>query len=235
MVKKPVPARDRIGQKINLLTILEIKYQNRKSDGQKEALAVCKCDCGKIKTINLNAIVTPRGTKSCGCLPTGDKKGSLASNYRHGMTQSRAWKLWNSMKRRCYTVGASGYFKYGARGVTVCDKWKNSFEEFYKDMGDPPLGMSIDRIDNSKGYSKENCKWSTLKEQANNKTSNIFFTIDGDTKTLAQWVDIYKPFYGIKYATVQNRIYRNWDIKTALITPLLDPKKPELYLKKSKK
>jgi hypothetical protein len=120
------------------------------------------------------------------------------------------------MIRRCHTPSASGFHKYGAKGLKVCDLWRNSFEEFLKDMGDPPEGLSIDRIDNSKGYFKENCRWATLKEQSRNKTTNIYLTIDGVQKTLVEWVEIYSPIYGLKYQTVKDRISRKWDAKEAL-------------------
>lgn len=97
---------------------------------------------------------------------------------KHGQTwdsgkMSRTYISWTSMKQRCYNKKHFHYDNYGGRGITVCNSWLNSFENFFKDMGERLGGMTLDRVDNTKGYCKENCKWSTYKEQANNKRNNI--------------------------------------------------------------
>jgi len=94
---------------------------------------------------------------------------------------------------------------YAGRGVTVCDDWK-VFENFLRDMGERPEGMSLDRIDNSKGYSPENCRWATPKEQLNNTRRNRFLTLNGETKTVAQWAEE----AGINAGTIYSRLGRGW-------------------------
>jgi hypothetical protein len=143
-----------------------------------------------------------------------------AKNLKHGHCRrneprSRVYKIWASMIRRCHTKSASGYYKYGAKGIEVCQEWRSSFEAFLADMGEPQDGYSIDRIDNKKGYFKDNCRWATIYEQAANKQRNLRFTINGNTNCLAEWCRIYKS----NYQLALSRVKRNWDIEKALTTP----------------
>jgi hypothetical protein len=92
------------------------------------------------------------------------------------------------MKSRCINKNSASYSNYGARGITVCDRWKK-FHFFNEDMGDCPDGMSIDRIDNNKGYFKENCRWATTKQQQRNRSDNVILTIDNESKTVADWAE----------------------------------------------
>lgn len=87
----------------------------------------------------------------------------------HGMRNTRTYKSWDAMKQRMFNPNNIGYEQYQSLGITICDRWLESFTNFFEDMGERPEGLSLDRIDNSKGYSPENCKWSTPKEQANNR------------------------------------------------------------------
>lgn len=128
---------------------------------------LCKCNCGTKKEISLGKLRN-KTIKSCGCL----KKEILIKNsfkLTHGMSFSRIYKCWRGIKDRCYNIKLSCYKNYGGRGITVCKEWLESFETFYNDMGNPPKGKSMDRINNDGNYCKENCKWSTSKEQNNNR------------------------------------------------------------------
>jgi len=107
------------------------------------------------------------------------------------------------MIQRCTNENNPRFQDYGARGIAVCDEWRQ-FENFYADMGDPPDGMSIDRIQNDRGYSKGNCHWATDKQQARNMRSNRFVAINGISKPLAEWCDD----FNVKYWTVHSRIRR---------------------------
>lgn len=109
------------------------------------------------------------------------------------------------MRRRCNNPRELEYHNYGGRGITVCDEWQN-FENFYKDMGDPPLGMSIDRIDNNKGYYPENCRWANAATQSNNKRNTIHITFDGKTKTISDW----SKEKGVKTDIIRYRLRKGW-------------------------
>lgn len=121
--------------------------------------------------------------------------------------------IWYQMLHRTTNPKHTGYKWYGARGITVCDRW-HSFQSFWEDMGPSyRIGMSIERKDNSLGYSPENCEWADDKAQANNRRTSRYFTIDGVTKTLAQWID----YYGAKSSTVRQRLYvMKWPVELAL-------------------
>ena len=105
------------------------------------------------------------------------------------MSNTKEYKTWSGIKKRCENPKASNWHQYGGAGVTICKKWKDSFLTFYEDMGPAPSEYhSIDRIDNSKGYCKENCRWATAKQQARNKTNNRKIEIAGKSKTIAEWI-----------------------------------------------
>lgn len=117
----------------------------------------------------------------------------------HGLYNSSIYHIWEGMKGRCDRPTCNGYDRYGGRGISYCDKWK-TFKGFFDDMGSSfKDGLSLDRLDNDLDYSKENCKWSTTKEQAVNKVSNVRVTVDGVTLCLSQWRDLYGLTNSIVY------------------------------------
>lgn len=111
---------------------------------------------------------------------------------------------WKNIRQRCHNINHRDYHKYGARGIKVCERWRNSFEEFCKDIGNPPEGrnISIERIDNNKGYEPENCKWSNNKEQANNRRNTNYFLYKGKLTKLTEICS----YTGISYKTMRTRI-----------------------------
>ena len=116
------------------------------------------------------------------------------------------------MIARCYNPNNAAYNRYGGRGITVCKRWRK-FENFLADMGNRPSSKySIDRIDNSGNYTRENCKWSTMKEQCRNRRNNRLLTLNGETHCVAEWVDI----VGIRSDTIRARLKRGWSVERAL-------------------
>lgn len=127
----------------------------------------CICSCKDKTEVTAVGTELVRGrTTSCGCLKT---ELNIKRATTHGMTYTSEYSTWKHMKDRCLNVNCDAYKYYGGRGITVCDSWLESFENFYKDMGDKPEGMSIDRINNDGNYEPDNCKWSTRLEQNNNR------------------------------------------------------------------
>lgn len=138
-------------------------------------------------------------------------------NTKHGMTLSSEYTSWARMKDRCANKNANNYQRYGGRGIFVCDRWINSFENFIEDMGNKPgKEFSIDRIDNLAGYCPENCKWSDRIEQCNNRRSSSFLMCNGKTQTIAQWA----KEMGYKASTIGMRLSYGWTIERAINTPL---------------
>jgi len=122
------------------------------------------------------------------------------------------YKTWVRMRGRCNRPNVDSYPRYGGRGIKVCERWDNSFHSFAEDMGERPVGCTLDRIDNEKGYSPENCRWATKKQQSNNRRDNVFLTHKGVTKTLAQWA----VATGINESTVLWRNKQGWATERVL-------------------
>lgn len=142
-------------------------------------------------------------------------KDALTGRYisDHGMRFSKEYRTWRGIINRCHNPKCPEFPRYGGAGLVVSDHWRESFVNFYNDIGAAPSPRhTIDRINNSLGYSRENCRWATMKEQQNNKTNNKIWVIDGVSKTTTQWCEL----YNIDTATFSNRIRRRWDVKRAL-------------------
>ncbi len=135
------------------------------------------CYCGN-KFVATTTLIRNKSVQSCGCL-------RLETHTTHGLSNTKSYRIWHDIMRRCYDKRRRWYFRYGGKGITVCERWHN-FENFYKDMGEKPKGLSIERVDNSKGYSKSNCIWADNFVQANNRSNNHNIYIYGVKYTLAQ-------------------------------------------------
>lgn len=132
-------------------------------------------------------------------------------NYKHGMTKTREYRSWHTMKTRCYHKECPSYQDYGGRGITVCDRWLGSdgFQNFLMDMGRRPLRTTLDRIDNNAGYEPSNCRWATRKEQQNNTRRNVLITYNGKTLNMTQWAEK----LGVSRATLEKRKRLGWSDK----------------------
>lgn len=195
---RPITRRSTVrnisGLKLGILRVFGLAGRHA---GQTCWYALCEC--------GIFCYVT-KASRSCGC-----RRGK----YRHGMSKTRIYKVWAEMVQRCTNSQDKNYYKYGARGIAICSRWMN-FEMFFADMGHAPVGHSLDRFpDNDGNYEPGNCRWATIKQQANNTRTNRHETINGTTRTLANWIAHYNTNRGI----VTSRLKRGWGIIDALTVP----------------
>lgn len=187
---------DITGQKFGRLTILS-HYNFTDEKGYRRSYWICKCDCGNEYHTQSNPLRTGR-IKSCGCF----NRDRITT---HGQTKnkqiSRAWQSWRTMKSRCYRITDCSYKNYGGRGISVCNRWKESFENFFADMGECPENHSLDRINVDGDYEPENCRWADSITQANNTRFNTKITHNGITKTITEW----SREFGVSWTTIRNR------------------------------
>jgi hypothetical protein len=189
--------RNLIGERFNLLTVQSVA-KNKKG----HIAYLCKCDCGGTKTVVYSALV--RGTvKSCGC---------IHGTPTHGKTKTHEYRCWSAMKARC--TGKKGQYQtYVDNGIKVCDEWITSFETFLNDMGIAPTPKhTIDRIDNNKGYSKDNCRWATPKEQNRNYSQNVIIAFNGEKHCVMEWAEK----LNIPPHRIYQRLRYGWPVSQAL-------------------
>lgn len=186
----------------------------------------CRCDCGTVKEVQFYTLLN-RST-SCGCF---SKEINSRVHFVHGESNKHTtteYVVWLSMKARCLNKKNKHYKYYGGRGIKICDRWRNSFENFLADMGRRPKGKSIERKNNDGDYEPSNCKWATRQEQANNKSQSRFISFSGIRLTVGQWA----RRAGIEDATLRHRLYAGWSVRDALNKPLRPSKR--IYACKSK-
>lgn len=186
--------------------LLVIRRDGNSADGT--ACWLCLCDCGQERVIAGTRLRAGRN-KSCGC--SSPRFDSLRTKT-HGMSGTRTYKIWIGMRFRC-SDNATGKSRrnYYDKGIRVCDRW-GDFKCFLADMGEAPAGCSIDRIDGSKGYSKENCRWATPKQQANNTSRNSIVSFNDLTQTVGQWAE----YLGVKPNTLLYRLRRGIPLYRAM-------------------
>jgi hypothetical protein len=148
------------------------------------------CLCGNIKIIQKDHFKDGH-TKSCGCIraerkrPVRTEPVKVFPKYVHRNEDLSLWDTWQGMRQRCYNPKCKRYSQYGGRGITVCERWKN-FDAFFEDVSPRPKVMTLDRVDNDKGYSPDNFRWATVKEQNNNKQQTLKVTVHGKTMSLKE-------------------------------------------------
>lgn len=209
MAHRGMTVVDRIGQRIGKLVVVE-RAANKLEGNSTRACWLCECDCGNKVIVtgqNLSkALLGKGGTRSCGCL--------MGQTIKHGLHKYRIYGVWANMIQRCTNPNNSAFMSYGGRGITVSEEWKD-FMTFFADMGHAPSSKTLDRINNSLGYSKENCRWAAKKEQANNRRSNLFITLRGKKQTLSQWADE----TGLSTWCINSRLKSGWTTEKTLTTP----------------
>lgn len=203
----PKSVKDLTGQVFGKLTVLAFSAVRPKLG----AYWLCHCECGR-DTVHRGADLRKGYITSCGCHKAQRLRAAATT---HGLSHLPIYRRWCGMVQRCSDPNHIAYDNYGARGITVCVRWL-SFENFYADMGEPPSkSHSIERRDNSKGYSPDNCYWATPSQQNRNTRVNHMLTFRGKTQCIADWADE----IGIKYSVLYSRINRyEWSVDRALTT-----------------
>lgn len=200
----------KIGEKFGRLTVIE-KAGSARSGKSTFALWLCRCACGTEKTFSGTDLRTGN-SKSCGCLR---KENTIKAKTTHGMSGTKIYDVWSAMIKRCENPNDKNYFRYGGRGIKVCDEW-HDFEVFYNDIGkDLNGGLSIDRIDVNGNYEPSNCRAATPSEQANNTRRSIKVQYKDKTYHLPELA----KELNIDYTLLYTRIRKGWDVVRAVETP----------------
>jgi hypothetical protein len=177
---------------------------------------ICLCDCGQLTSVAASAL--HRGyTRSCGCLHREraaelGRQNATHGEARHGR-QTPEYRAWGSMIARCYDTRSPSYSDYGGRGVTVCDRWRDSFEAFLSDIGRRPSPHhSVDRLNNDRGYEPGNVRWATKLEQTNNRRTTVFVEFQGERLSVSEIA----RRVGMSDAVLRKRLARGWTLERAL-------------------
>lgn len=201
---------DLTGKEFGRLTVIARVENSLKFP--KKPVWKCICQCGEeVRVLGEN--LRSGHTKSCGCL---HDEGNPKGNPIHGKRHDPVYASWQGMKARCLNQNTYNYKDYGGRGIKVCERWLD-FNNFFEDMGDPPPGMTLDRIDVNGDYCPENCRWATLKQQSRNQRRNHFVEYEGQVITVAELAEI----KGISRQLLYKRFKAGWTVEKAISTPSL--------------
>lgn len=200
-------ARDLTGERFGRLVVLWRGENIVEPSGATRSAWFCVCDCGETKTVSQHSL--SRGlTRSCGCM-------MREKTPKHGMSRRPVYRQWAAMLQRCNNPRHTHFSHYGGRGIQVCERW-HDFMSFFEDMGEPEPGMTLDRIDVNGNYEPGNVKWSSRREQANNRRNNTTLTYAGKTLTIAEWGRV----TGLGKSAIKNRLSRGWPVDRILREPL---------------
>lgn len=216
--------QDLTGRKFGELTALRIDWEKTKAS--HSTYWICKCSCGSEKSY-IASNLTRNHTTSCGC------KTNSMKHKTHGMSNTRLYKEWIGIKRRCGNPSTPHYEYYGGRGISVCEKWKNDFPSFYNCAISNGYNdnLTIDRINVDGDYCPENCRWATVEQQAKNKTNLLYAKINGVEKSLCEWSEISGvPLNALRLRYLRGRADGIADFDNSLLKPLRDfPRKINQY------
>ena len=209
-----IPTRDFCMRKLDLRgkrfgRLIVLRQSGKTKSGNYTWL--CRCDCN-IEKVVVSGNLTSGNSLSCGCLVK-----------IHGQAGTRFYKIWAGIIDRCLNKKSPNWKNYGGRGITVCKRWLK-FENFMVDMHESYLehikehgkDTTIDRTDNNRGYSKNNCSFATMKTQQRNRRNNRLMEFQGETRCVSEWAEI----FGISVSTLFNRLYRGWSVEKSLTTPV---------------
>lgn len=210
--------KDLTGERFGRLTVVSRGPDQVSAGGKIRACWNCVCDCGK-HCLTAGFCLKSGNTKSCGCIKMEILQGRCGENhplYLHGKATSPEYHSWNGAVLRCQNESYESYRNYGGRGISVCDRWANSFAAFLEDMGNRPPGTSLDRIDVNGNYEPGNCRWASAKTQSRNQRKTIYIEIDGEKRSLPEWAEI----SGIPEPTIRSRYGKlGWPGKEAVFHP----------------
>ena len=212
---------DLTGHRFGKLVVREIAPDHTTPDGHRRVQWLCQCDCGGLVTVLAHQLCRPNGTWSCKCVRN---VSNGESDYKRGKMTSE-WRTWSGLFERCYNPNHNSFHRYGGRGITVCDRWRESYKNFLEDMGRKPTPQhSIDRVDGNKGYEPLNCRWATKKEQGETKRNTVHITWKGETHDILEWQRI----TGIDRQVIWRRFRKKgWSSEQIFTTPVMD-KGPKL-------
>lgn len=196
------------GEKFGRLTVIGVS-RKVESGNRERYYWRCKCDCGNEKEVRTDCL-TSGLVKSCGCLKKDQDKINLTKYHKHKLSHTKLWDTYYGMKSRCYDKTDKRYSDYGGRGIEICPEWLENFENFVSWSLENGFddNLQIDRIDNDSGYSPQNCRWISIKENCRNRRSNVMIEYQGKMITLVELSEI----LNIPYKTAYSK-YRKYGVK----------------------
>lgn len=197
-----------IGARFGKLTVIGVGVTHHRPIAK--TMVPCRCDCGAERLILISNLNNPKTCFAC-------KYDSVRNKLKtHGRLPRYMYRIWLAMRNRCMNPRTAAWPNYGGRGIAICERW-NSFEAFRDDMGPRPSpSHTLDRIDNEKGYSPDNCRWATRLDQTRNRRTTRWLSAFGETKTLLEWA----KQCGINQWALRKRLAAGWEVQDALTRPL---------------